>query len=221
MLGSLLASNAFEPVSALVSRNRELGVAHLLDRMPPGAPVYVAERNVMDAIAGFPIHRGVLALARPLGVSDPLEIGAERLVIGIQLANHDNVGGILRCCAAFGASAMFDASSADPLYRKAIRVSAGASFRVPHRHAGSPLEIVASARQAGYCPLALSPRGSADIRDVDPEQRIALVVGAEGPGLPDEVLRACDTARIGMAEGQDSLNVTVATGIALHALARR
>ena len=217
VLTSLLRSAEFEPVSALVLRNREPGIAALLAAMPKVAPVYVAERGVMDAIAGFPIHRGVLALARRREQRDPLA-GAARTVVGIGLSNHDNVGGILRCCAAFGATALFDESSADPLYRKAIRVSAGAAFTTPHARGGSAGDVLDAVERAGLVPLALTPRGATDLREVAVSRPTALLVGAEGSGLPDEVLARCETARIAMAPGHDSLNVTVAAGIGLHAL---
>lgn len=226
VLASLLRSAWFEPVSALVLAGREPGVAHLLDALPPGAPAFVAERAVMDAVAGFPIHRGVLALARRRGEANPLAglplAGSpRRVLVGIGLANHDNVGGLLRCAAAFGAPCLFDAGSADPLYRKAIRVSAGAAFTVPHAREGTASEVLDRVEAAGLTPLALSPRGAVDLREVDTSRPLALVVGAEGPGLPDAVLERCETARIAMAPGHDSLNVTVAAGIGLHALAPR
>ena len=220
MLASLLRSAWFEPVAALVLSGREPGVAPLLDRLAPGVPVYVAERPVMDAIAGFPIHRGVLALARRRAEADPLGGRPRRLVVGIGLANHDNVGGILRCAAAFGAGVLFDAASADPLYRKAIRVSAGAAFTCPHRRAGTAAEVLDAARGAGLAPLAFTPRGERELHDVETDRPLALVMGPEGPGLPDEVMERCEGVRIGMAPGHDSLNVTVATGIGLHALGR-
>lgn len=221
VLASLLRSAWFEPVSALVLAGREPGVAHLLDALPPSAPAFVAERAVMDAVAGFPIHRGVLALARRRGAADPLAGSPRRVLVGIGLANHDNVGGLLRCAAAFGAPCLFDAGSADPLYRKAIRVSAGAAFTVPHAREGTASEVLDRVEAAGLTPIALSPRGAVDLREVDTSRPLALVVGAEGPGLPDAVLERCETARIAMAPGHDSLNVTVAAGIGLHALAPR
>lgn len=220
VLESLLRSTEFEPVSLLVLRNREAGITHLLQAVPSAVPIYIVEKSVMDAIAGFPVHRGVLALARRCETAPALRVG-DRSVLGIGLANHDNVGGIVRCCAAFGASALFDETSADPLYRKAIRVSAGAAFTLPHRRSGSADALIGWLEREGVVPLALSPSGATDLRDVDPGRRLALVVGTEGAGLPREIMRRCETARITMAPGHDSLNVTVATGIALHALARR
>ena len=218
VLASLLRSAWFEPVAALVLANREPGVTHLLDALPDGVPAFVATRAVMDAIAGFPIHRGVLALARRRAEADPLAGAPRRVAVGVGLANHDNVGGILRCAAAFGAPVLLDGACADPLYRKAIRVSAGAAFTAPHRRGGTAMEVLDAVEAAGLAPLALSPRGRRDLRGVDVARPLALVVGAEGPGLPDDVLARCETARIAMMPGHDSLNVTVAAGIGLHAL---
>ena len=217
----MLRSEWFEPVAALVLEGREPGVAHLLDALPDGVPAYVASRAVMDAIAGFPIHRGVLALARRRSEAEPLAGRPTRVVVGIGLANHDNVGGILRCAAGFGCGVLLDGESADPLYRKAIRVSAGAAFTTAHRHGGTASALLDLVEATGLAPLALTPGAAGDLREVDTTRALAIVVGAEGPGLPDAVLERCETARITMVPGHDSLNVTVATGIALHALGGR
>ena len=225
VLDALLRSTDFAPVSLLVLQNRLEGIRPLLERLSEGVPVHVASRPVIDAIAGFAMHRGVLALARRTNEPAPGDLlsGApRRVVLGIGLANHDNVGAILRCAAAFGAApVLFDETCADPLYRKAIRTSAGAAFSVPHMRGGTADALLDALEERGIAPLALSPRGSSDIRDCPRERAIALVVGAEGPGLPGAVLTRVETARIAMAPGHDSLNVAVATAVALHALAVR
>ena len=218
VLRSLVQSRDFTVTSVLVLRNRVDGIEGLLGLLPDAVPIYVAERAVMDAVAGFPIHRGVLAVARRTAHPDPLASRPNRVVVGIGLANHDNVGGIIRCAAAFGASVLLDDSCADPLYRKAIRVSTGSAFTVPHRRGGTATALLDALAAGGMATVALSPRADADIRTVNRDRRVALVVGAEGTGLPDAVLERCETARIAMSPGPDSLNVTVATGIALHAL---
>ena len=129
---------------------------------------------------------------------------------------------MLRAGAAFGVGAvLFDERSADPLYRKAIRTSAGAALRLPHRHGDASASLLDRVEDAGLQPLALSPNGEHDVRDIDPHQPLALVMGAEGPGLSTDVLKRCRTARIAMAEGHDSLNVATAAAIALHALSAR
>ena len=222
ILRALLDAPAFEPVSVLVLKNRVNGVQDLLDRVPPAIPVFVAEGAVMDRVAGFPMHRGVLALAKRTKEPslDALLSGPpRRLLVGIEIANHDNVGSLLRAGAAFGVGAvLFDERSADPLYRKAIRTSAGAALRLPHRR-GDPAGVLLDRIEgAGLAPLALSPGGERDIRDIDPDQALALIMGAEGPGLSTDVLKRCRAAHIAMAEGHDSLNVATAAAIALHTL---
>jgi tRNA G18 (ribose-2'-O)-methylase SpoU len=145
--------------------------------------------------------------------------------VGISgVTNHDNVGGIFRSAAAFGASAVvLDRASCDPLYRKALRVSVGASCRVPFAFVDSEADLVDALLDGGFTPYALSPRGEEDLRDLRADElpaRVALVCGAEGAGLSERTLARVRGLRMTMAEGWDSLNVSVAAGIALHAIAR-
>lgn len=189
-------------------------------------PVYVASRQVMDQIAGFPLHRGLLAH----GVRGPLPDwrdllpppGQPALIVGlVGLANHDNVGGIFRNAAAFGADAvLIDPTSCDPLYRKAIRVSVGASLMVPFARFSDPAELAAGLRAAGITPFALATDGAQDLAEITPPARAAVFLGAEGPGLPDEILALTETVRIPIAPGFDSLNVATTAGIALHHFSR-
>lgn len=222
VLAALLASRDFEAVSALILRERLDGCRAILSDAPEDLPVYVADRPVMDAIAGFPIHRGVLALARRRTPPDPagLLAGADVAVVGCNIANHDNAGAILRNASAFGASCvLFDETSCDPLYRKAIRVSAGAAFSVPHARGGTIVELIDAAVEAGLRPLSLSPSGGRSLRDAVDAAPTALLLGTEGEGLPRPVLDRTLTARIPMRAGHDSVNVAVASAIALYELA--
>ncbi|WP_029032886.1 TrmH family RNA methyltransferase [Salinarimonas rosea] len=211
----------FPLASVLLSEKR----AALAAAIPENVPVHVAPQPVLEAIAGFPIHRGVLAIGLRGAEPDPATLLAglppRALVVAlIGLTNHDNVGGIFRNAAAFGADAVIlDAETCDPLYRKAIRVSAGGALLVPFARAGGPLETVSTLEEAGFTPLALSPRGEETFATLARPRRAALVLGAEGPGLPDAVLSRARTLRIPMAGDFDSLNVAVTSGIALHALA--
>ncbi|MFC0218147.1 TrmH family RNA methyltransferase [Pseudochelatococcus lubricantis] len=200
-------------------------LAGLLARLPDGVPLYTASREVMDAVAGFPIHRGILAVGRR---GEPGEAGAflsrlpERaLAVGlVGLANHDNVGGIFRNAAAFGADAvLLDGTSCDPLYRKAIRVSVGGALCVPFFRAASAHALVDVLEGAGFAVLAFSPRGREELSALTPPARAALLLGTEGPGLPDDVLARCRTVSIPMHGAFDSLNVATTSGIALHHLA--
>ncbi|MBK8217259.1 MAG: RNA methyltransferase [Myxococcales bacterium] len=215
-------------VVLLLDKRREK-LADALALLPETTPVLLADEATMSEVVGFPIHRGILALARrpaPVTARDLLgSVGPRAVVVGISgVTNHDNVGGIFRSAAAFGASAVvLDRASCDPLYRKALRVSVGASCRVPFAFVDSEAELVDALVDAGFTPYALSPRGAEDLRDVRIDalpERVALVCGAEGPGLSDVTLERVRGLRMTMAEGWDSLNVSVAAGIALHAMSR-
>lgn len=222
VLAALFAARRFEAESVLVLENRLEGLAETLKAAPADLPVLVAPAAVMDAIAGFPIHRGILALGRrraPETLEALLASLPRRatLVVLVGLSNHDNVGAIFRNAAAFGADAVIlDEASCDPLYRKAIRVSVGAALKVPFVRGGDAAQIVEAVQRHGFEPLALSPAGAEDIRAVRRPERIALVLGTEGTGLPAGLLAGMRTACIAMAPGFDSLNVAAASAIALH-----
>jgi tRNA G18 (ribose-2'-O)-methylase SpoU len=178
----------------------------------------------MDRVVGFPIHRGVLAVAErgPMPAADALldalGPGPKRVLVLASLANHDNVGGIFRNAAAFGVDAvLLDETTCDPLYRKSIRVSVGGALVVPFTQA--PIaEILSALAAQGFTVYGLSPQGPRDLRTLTPPPRYALLLGAEGPGLPEDLLARTEPVRIDMAPGFDSLNVSVTAGIALFAL---
>lgn len=226
VLNVLLLTSRFETESLLILENRLAGLGDLLARVPAGVPVYTATAPVMDAIAGFPMHRGVLAIGRRLpdpGAEALLEgLGPEALVVAlVGIANHDNMGAIFRNAAAFGADALLlDETCCDPLYRKAIRVSVGAALKVPFAHGGDAAAIVEALDGRDFAILAMSPRGATQIADVRLAPRRALILGTEGAGLPDAVLERVATARIPMVADFDSLNVAAASAIALHRLWR-
>lgn len=212
-------------VSLLVAEKRLDALADVTAALPAGTPVYAAAQDVMDAIVGFPIHRGVLALGRrPERDAAELLAGLpdRALVVGLSaIANHDNMGGIFRNAAAFGADAvLLDADCCDPLYRKAIRVSVGAALTTPFARLPRGADLTAALADAGLEVVALSPAGETELSDLVPPRRAAAVFGAEGPGLPAEVLARTRTVRIAMAGGFDSLNVATTSGIVLHHLAR-
>jgi tRNA G18 (ribose-2'-O)-methylase SpoU len=225
VLRTLVARSPFALESCLVSQKRIHAVRDLLAALPDGIPIYAAAQPVIDAITGFHIHRGVLALGRRGEPADPaalLRSMPERaIVVGlVGLTNHDNVGGVFRTAAAFGAGAvLLDPATCDPLYRKAIRVSVGASLTIPFARARSADELVEVLAAAGFEVIALSPSGAEPLSAVRPSRRMALLLGTEGPGLPQAILARVRTIRIAMTAGFDSLNVATASGIALHHLA--
>lgn len=226
VLNVLFASNRFEAESLLILENRLAGLQEQLLACPPDVPVYCVPSTVMDAVAGFHVHRGILAIGRRKNVLSLNQminsLPAEALVVVLcGLSNHDNVGSIFRNAAAFEADCiLMDAGSCDPLYRKAIRVSVGATLKVPYCHEGSIGEILTALDQAQFKTLALSPSGQASIYQSEAVARRALLLGTEGDGLPAELLSRLETARIPMSQSFDSLNVATASGIALSHFSR-
>jgi tRNA G18 (ribose-2'-O)-methylase SpoU len=190
-------------------------------------PVYVCEQEVLNELAGFNFHRGCLALAtRPLDTV-PLDrfAGAARLLALEGVGNPDNVGGLFRVAAAFGAGGvLLDQRSGDPLYRKAIRTSMGAALRVPFTTSRSWLDDLRWLQRGGTKLVALTPDPAATTLQafaatLPAEQPLALMVGAEEPGLSAAAREAADAGvRIPIAPDVDSLNVVVAAGIALATL---
>jgi tRNA G18 (ribose-2'-O)-methylase SpoU len=154
----------------------------------------------------------------------PLEtfFSASRLVIAEGVNNPDNVGGLVRSAAAFGADGIvFDGSAGDPLYRKAVRTSMGAVLRLPFTRVHELPAALRALREHGLTLAALTPLGTATVDEfaaaLAPGARVAVMVGAEGPGLTGAALRAADVAlRIPIDSSCDSLNVVVALSIALY-----
>ncbi|HET9535513.1 MAG TPA: RNA methyltransferase [Mesorhizobium sp.] len=224
VLNVLFSARRFEAESALVLENRFAGMTETFRHAPEGLPVYIASGAVMDALAGFHIHRGILAIGRKRKAELASELLAtlpERalLVALVGIANHDNMGAIFRNAAAFGAHAvLIDNTCCDPLYRKAIRVSVGAALKVPFATGGSPDELAATLDSHGFDQIALSPAGAVDVRNIERSDRMALYLGTEGEGLPGRLLDRLKTVRISMAPGFDSLNVAAVSAIALHQL---
>ncbi|MGH6808499.1 MAG: TrmH family RNA methyltransferase, partial [Ensifer adhaerens] len=171
------------------------------------------------------MHRGVLALGRRDGIAgrDALlaSLPASSLVLAAcGISNHDNMGSLFRNAAAFGVDAvLMDETSCDPMYRKAIRVSVGSVLTVPFAREGSAASLIERLQHEGFAIWGLSPAGETDIGEIPPATRTALLVGTEGEGLPPAILKSVRTARIRQRPGLDSLNVSMAAGIALHQVA--
>ncbi|MER9871187.1 RNA methyltransferase [Mesorhizobium sp. M0136] len=222
VLDTLLAARRFEAESVLVLENRLAGLDDVLRKAPAGLPIYVAFGEIIDRIAGFHMHRGILAIGRKgAAISAEALLGAlparALIVVLVGIANHDNMGSIFRNAAAFGADAvLLDPTCCDPLYRKAIRVSVGAALKVPFACFADTAGCTAMLDRQGFSQFALSPRGQIDICDAKRNERLALYLGTEGEGLPESLLARLQTLRIGMAQGFDSLNVAAASAIALH-----
>lgn len=189
-----------------------------------GAPVYVAEPPVAEAMTGFHLHRGALAAMHRPELPPVAEVvaGARRVVVVEDVVDHTNVGAIFRSVAALGADAVLvTPRCADPLYRRSVRVSMGTVFQVPWTRIDPWPGGMAELQEAGFTVAALALREDAlTMRQLEADlpARLALVLGTEGDGLADRTVAAADLAvRIPMAGGVDSLNVAAASALALYA----
>ncbi|MBI4888725.1 MAG: RNA methyltransferase [Acidobacteria bacterium] len=219
----LLTGSAFATRSVLVTDTARAALDEVLAARPD-VPVYVAPAAVMDGITGLHIHRGCLALGeRPRPASwRETAAGARTLVVLERVANADNVGGIFRNAAAFGAAAvLLDEATTDPLYRKAIRTSMGASLVVPFARAEPWPAALRELGALGFATVALTPSAAAPtVAETVARlggRPVALVLGHEGDGLTGAALAACEyRARIPVASAVDSLNVAAAAAVALY-----
>jgi tRNA G18 (ribose-2'-O)-methylase SpoU len=225
----LLAGSRFRTRSVLATARGALALRGAPDVRPVDVPLYVASAAVIAEVVGYPFHRGCVAVAeRGPGLPAPALVdapGTRVLVVLDELADPDNVGAVFRNALAFGVdAALLSPGTVDPLYRKAIRVSAGATLRLPFARVADWAAGLRRLREAGYAVLALTPEAGAVAIDAvadggRPHARFALAIGAEGHGLRPTTRAAATLAvRIPMAPGVDSLNVATATGIALHRL---
>ncbi len=219
VLERLFASEICVCISVLTTSERLKTLD--ISRLSEDVPVYVVAQDVMDAVAGFPIHRGYLALGRyvPKGsLTDVLTKPKLRVLALSAIANTDNMGGLMRNAAAFGVDAVvLDGECCDPLYRKAIRVSVGGVLKVPHYRVD---DLAATFRGHDLTAYALSPSGKTTLDALRPAPRSAFLFGAEGPGLRPDLMAACQTVRIDMHGGFDSLNVATTSGIVLYHMCR-
>ncbi len=194
------------------------------DRLAPrlgaiDAPIYVASPDVLNAIAGFNLHRGALAsAARVSGPSLAAVLATARRIVVLEGSNdHENIGAIARSARGLGIDALvLDPTCADPLYRRSVRVSMGEILHLPVVRCEHWPAALAQMQAAGFETWALTPTGTDDLLSTPPPARLALVAGAEGPGL-SEVAKAACTRRVAIAlrAGVDSLNLGHALAIAM------
>ena len=192
------------------------------------APFYRASAEVMAEVIGFHLNRGVLGVARrsPELTTAQVLTGARTVAVLEGVNDHENLGSIFRNAAGLGVDAViFGAGCADPLYRRAVRVSMGHALLVPYAWAAQwpgDLELL---RSNGFQLLALTPdpeaQTLADAMETVNGRKVAVLVGAEGPGLTESAMRASDIrVRIPMSRGTDSLNVATAAACAFYERAR-
>lgn len=192
------------------------------------APFYRASAEVMAEVVGFHLNRGVLAAARRPVELTPAEVltGARTVAVLEGVNDHENLGAIFRNAAGLAVDGIiFGAGCADPLYRRAVRVSMGHALLVPFARAPNWPDELKQLHDNDFRLLALTPGAGSrtlahvmkDLRD----QRVAVLVGAEGPGLTETAMRACDArVRIPMSRGTDSLNVATAAALAFYERSR-
>ena len=190
-----------------------------------GIPVFVGDPDVIEALTGFHLHRGALAaMQRPeLPTVAHVLDGARRVLVLEDIVDHTNVGAVFRSAAALGVDAVLvTPRCADPLYRRAIRVSMGTVFQVPWTRIDPWPGAVSLLGDLGFTTAALALRQDSvglDELAADPPDRLALILGTEGDGLSHRTLAEVDlTVRIPMLGGVDSLNVAAAGAVAAWAL---
>jgi tRNA G18 (ribose-2'-O)-methylase SpoU len=229
VVARLLGDSRFRARSVLVTDAARQAMSDVLDsRTANDLPVYVVPQWIINAVTGFNIHRGCLAIGERSAVPPWQQVAttARRLVVIERVANADNVGAIFRHAAAFGVDGvLLEPGCTDPLYRKAIRTSMGAALQVPFARMEPWPSALCDLRELGCSLLALTPPAERTLQDVvaglSPGAKTAIVLGHEGDGLSPEALAACDLhARIPMAAGVDSVNVATACAIALYELTR-
>ena len=203
--------------SVLVTPKQHARLSALLDGL--GAPVYVASREVLTGVAGFDLHRGVVACAdRPDDPGLDAILGPSATVVALEALNdQENLGAIARSGRALGADALvLDPTCADPYYRRVVRVSMGEVLHLPVTRVGDWTDGLRRMAGAGFCLAALTPAGDTSLFDWRPPDRVAVLLGAEGPGLSPEALAAADVRlRIPIRADVDSLNVGHAAAVAL------
>jgi tRNA G18 (ribose-2'-O)-methylase SpoU len=226
LVAQRMIASRFRPHAFLGTQRRLLELAD--DLAGAGAPYYRASAEVMAEVVGFHLNRGVLAAARrapELTMPDVIR-GARTIAVLEGVNDHENLGSIFRNAAGLGVDGViFGTGCADPLYRRAVRVSMGHALLVPFAKAQRWPGDLNDLRDNGFRLLAMTPSPAAqtlaEVMDGLVDQKVAVVVGAEGPGLTETAMRASDTrVRIPMSRGTDSLNVATAAALAFYERAR-
>ncbi len=223
-----VALNAgYEPVSLLCEERHIAGdAAGIIARCGDEVPVYTGSRELLAALTGYTLTRGVLcAMRRPVekSVGEVCD-GASRIVVIDGVVDTTNIGAIFRSAAALGIDgALLTSTSCDPLNRRSIRVSMGSVFLVPWGRL--PAEGYRSLQEMGFktAAMALSDNSvSIDDAELMAEPRLAIVMGSEGDGLPRDVIDSADyVVKIPMHHCVDSLNVAAASAVAFWQLRKR
>lgn len=227
------AANAgYQPVSFLVQyKDLEKEGKELLQKFP-GIPVYTADYEVLVKLTGFALTRGMLCAMtrRDLPSVEDICKNARRIAILENVVNPTNIGAIFRSAAALHMDAvLLTPGCCDPLYRRATRVSMGTVFQIPwtyfHKKVSWPEAGMEQLRSLGFKTVAMALRNdsiSIDAPALQAEEKLAIILGAEGDGLVDATITSCDyTVKIPMSHEVDSLNVAAASAVAFWELGKR
>jgi tRNA G18 (ribose-2'-O)-methylase SpoU len=220
----LITGSRYRTRSVLVTETAMRAIEPALERLAADTPVYVAGEALVSDVVGYAMHRGCLAVGERGGEPELAHFfaGADprMLVVLEDVSNPENVGTVFRNALALGADGVvLTRRCVDPLYRRSIRVSMGASLRLAYARADDGISALVALRGAGFTNVALTAARDATPleREGEAPQRLALWLGSEGDGLSEAVLARVDRrVTIRMASGADSLNVATASGIALH-----
>lgn len=223
----------YEPVSLLMERRHIEGQARRIAARCEGVPIYTSSLEVLTQLTGFPLTRGVLCAMRRKPLRSLTEVlrDAKRLTVLENIMNPTNLGAIFRSAAALGMDAvLLTRGCADPLYRRAVRVSMGTVFQVPWTFIGDapsdwPHPGLEQLQAHGFQSIAMALDDRA-ISIADPRlaaaEKLAIVLGTEGDGLAAQTVADCDfTVKIPMSHGVDSLNVAAASAVAFWQLGRQ
>lgn len=227
------AANAgYQPVSFLVQhKDLEKEGKELLQKFP-GIPVYTADYEVLVKLTGFALTRGMLCAMTRWDLPSVEDIckNARRIAILENVVNPTNIGAIFRSAAALHMDAvLLTPGCCDPLYRRATRVSMGTVFQIPwtyfHKKVSWPEAGMEQLRSLGFKTVAMALRNdsiSIDAPALQAEEKLAIILGAEGDGLEDATITSCDyTVKIPMSHEVDSLNVAAASAVAFWELGKR
>lgn len=224
-----LISSPYPLRSVLLVNDRQDELADIVvAAADAGAPVLVVSRALLYLLVRFPLHQGVLACGGRLPARDPAALitTSRRLLVLEGLNDHENLGALFRSARGLGIDGvLLGPGCADPLYRRSVRVSMGHVLHLSFARMDGIEPMLDALHAAGFTTVALTPAASAtDLRELDlaSSPRVALLLGAEGPGLSRAALEGATVrARIALRDDVDSLNVAAAAAIACHAVAPR
>ena len=226
-------NGGYTPVALLMEQKHIEGDGAPIIARCPEVPVYTASRQVLEALTGFALTRGVLCAMerRALPTVEELLQNARRVAVLEGIVDPTNVGAIFRSAAALNMDAVLvTPTCCDPLYRRAVRVSMGTVFQVPWTKIGDdhtqwPHPGLERLQALGFKTAAMALRDdsvSIDDAGLLSEDKLAIVLGTEGDGLANDTIANCDyTVKIPMSHEVDSLNVAAASAVAFWQLGKR